>query len=72
MKLRTEKFRCALCGQFRRVGVTETRPKVEGDGEGSTSTAVCAPCVGKAGMVLGEGAEEAWDRLIQAGFAVEG
>jgi len=54
MKVRTESFRCDLCGKFRSTGVTETRPNTpDGEvGDGATETTVCAPCVSKASHVL--------------------
>jgi hypothetical protein len=54
MKLRTETFRCDLCGKHRRIGVTETKAKLPDDpetGEG-TQTFVCDVCVAIASDLL--------------------
>lgn len=55
MKIQTTKFRCDLCGEFRKVGVTESRPShSDEEGAESTQTHVCSECVTKAVKLLAD------------------
>lgn len=55
MKIRTEKFRCDLCGEFRKVGVTESEPAhFEDEGDASTQTNVCSSCITTAVKLLAD------------------
>ena len=57
MKIRTTKFRCDLCGEYRDRGVTESQPSHDEDeGTESTRTSVCTECVTKAvGLLVNVG-----------------
>jgi len=61
MKLRTETFRCDLCGKHKRIGVTETQPKwPDASGEtGSTQTSICDVCIELASDLMSGGSESA-------------
>lgn len=53
MEIRTTKFRCDLCGEYRDYGVTESAPSHDEDeGDASTRTCVCDDCVTKAVKLL--------------------
>lgn len=59
MKIRTDKFRCDLCGEYRKLGVTESHPlHDESEGDDSTQTSLCSICVVRATQCMLDYAEE--------------